>query len=284
MNNKTTISLLQKKKDTGEKIIMLTAYDYPFAFLLAKSGVDIILVSDALAMVGLGHKNTLGLSVENIIHHTQAVLKGAPSCLVIANMPFGSYANEEKAKENAFRLVKDGGAHGVEIEGDLEIKPTVKAVVDAGVPVMAHIGLTREKTLKTGNFKVQGKDADSAKKILNTAAELEQAGAFALLLECVPDRVAELITQKVKIPVIGVGAGVHCDGQGLVTQDMFNLFEDFVPKFVKQYADLSKQISTALNNFKQEVRENKFPTSSHGFKMKDEEFRKLKQIIQEEKQ
>ncbi len=277
-----TVSDIQGKKKKSEKIVMLTAYDYPVAHLADEAGVDIILVSDALGMVGLGYENTIPVTMDEIIHHTKAVVRGAGKCLVLATMPFMSNAlSVSQAIDNAGRLMKEAGADGVEVEGGPEIVATVKAIIDTGIPVMAHIGLTRQYFTRSGKFKVQGRNAPDASRICNLALSLQDAGTFAILLECIPDRVAKIITESLEIPAMGIGAGPYCDGQALVTQDMLGLFEGFLPKFAKRYLDLSEDIRTAFGDFKKDIESGRFPASEHSFEIKDPEFEKLRTLIDE---
>ncbi len=273
------MSTLHRKKERGQQITMLTAYDYPMASLIDRAGIDIIFVSDAMGMVGLGYKNTLTVTMDEMLHHTRAVSRGVTHSFVVACLPFMDYNTEHEAQVNARRLIKEGGADGVEMEGGREVVKIASAVVEAGIPVMVHIGLTRKFYSKHGKFQVQGKDAHSALELLELAQELEEVGVFAVCLECVPDRVAQIITEKLKIPTIGIGSGRFCDGQGLVTQDLLGLFEAFVPKFAKQYLNLAEEISQALALFKADVEGLKFPTSAHSFTIKEDELEHLHRLI-----
>lgn len=277
--DKVTVTTLQKKKERGEQITMLTAYDYPLARLIDRAGIDIIFVSDALGMVGLGYKNTLSVTMEEMLHHTRAVCRGVTSSFVIACMPFMDYNTDLEAQANARRLVKEGGADAVEMEGGPEVVKIAEAVVEAGIPVMVHIGLTRKFYSKQGKFQVQGRDALSAYELVELALKLEDIGCFAVSLECVPDRVAHVITEALRIPTIGIGSGKFCDGQGLVTQDLLGLFEDFVPKFAKQYAQVGQEISQALALFKADVDGLKFPSTEHSFAIKDDEMEHLQRLM-----
>ncbi len=276
---KVSISSLQKKKYSGKQITMLTAYDYPIAKIIDNAGIDIVFVSDALGMVGLGHKNTLSVSMDEILHHTKAVNRGISKALIVACLPFMDYNTEQEACSNARRLVKEGGADAVEMEGGDEVLKIAGAVVEAGIPVMVHIGLTRKLYSKQGKFQVQGKNALSALKLLELAKKLEAVGVFAVCLECIPDRVARLITESLSIPTIGIGAGLHCDGQGLVTQDLLGLFDQFIPKFAKAYANLGGDILQALALFKADVEGLKFPTKEHSFGIDDEEIEHLERLL-----
>jgi 3-methyl-2-oxobutanoate hydroxymethyltransferase len=275
---------LQNKKKSGHKIILLTAYDYPMARFADEAGVDIILVSDALGMVGLGYNTTLPVTLDEIIHHTKAVIRGTKNSIVIASMPFMSFSvSIPDALENSGRLIKETGANGIEVEGGFETVEIVEAISTVGIPVLSHIGLTRKYMLRFGKFRVQGKNVDEATKLIQLAPQLKTAGAFAILIECIPDRVAKIISETSEIPVIGIGSGPYCDGQALVSQDMLGLFEDFVPKFVKRYGNLAEHIRTAFRAFKRDVESSSFPTADHSFDIKDLEFEKLRKILEEKR-
>jgi len=269
---KVTTQKLKQMKDAGEKISMTTAYDYPTAYFVDKAGIEIILVGDSLAMTVLGHDSTVPVTMDEMIHHIRPVVKGAPNPLIVGDLPFGSYnVSREQAIINTNRLMKEGGCDTVKLEGGVEVASIVKAIVDSGTPVMGHIGLTPQTVSKMGGFKVQGKSTAAAEALLRDALALEEAGAWGLILECIPDEVGKLITQKVSIPTIGIGGGRYCDGQVLVFHDMFGLFEKFLPKFVKQYAQLGEQIVEGLETFKKEVQEGTFPADEHVFGGVDEE-------------
>lgn len=273
---KVTILDLQEKKQRGEPITMLTAYDYPTALLVDRAGMDIILVGDSLAMVVLGHENTVAVTMEEMLHHCKAVARGAKYPLLVGDMPFLSYQVERReAVRNAGRFLKEGGMDVVKLEGGQEMADTVKAIVDAGIPVMGHIGLTPQSISKLGGFRVQGKSVEAAKKLLADAAALEEAGAFSIILEAVPDRLAQLITERVKIPTIGIGAGPHCDGQVLVIHDLIGLFDRFTPKFVKRYANIFPILTQALEQYREEVLSGAFPGKEHSFTMPDEVYEAL---------
>jgi len=274
---KVTITDLQNKKRDGKKITMLTAYDYPMARLVDDAGIDVILVGDSLGMVVLGLDSTVPVTMDMMIHHAMAVRRGTKYAFLIGDMPFMSYQiSKEEAIRNAGRFMKEAGCDAVKLEGGDEVMDVTIAIVNAGIPVLGHLGLTPQTVSKLGGFKVQGKDAEGANKILEQALKLERAGCFAIVLECVPDQVAKLITEKLSIPTIGIGAGRDCDGQVLVTNDMVGLFDRFVPKFVKQYVKLSTVISEGLKKYKDEVEKGVFPDSSHSFSIKDEEIKKLR--------
>lgn len=274
---KVTITDLQNKKREGKKITMLTAYDYPMARLVDDAGIDMILVGDSLGMVVLGYDSTVPVTMDEMIHHSKAVRRGTKYAFLVGDMPFMSYQiSKEEAVRNAGRFMKEAGCDAVKLEGGDEVLEVTKAIVDAGIPVLGHLGLTPQTISKLGGYKIQGKDAEAAKKILDQALRLEKAGCFAVVLECVPDEVAKVITEKLKIPSIGIGAGPYCDGQVLVTNDMVGLFDRFVPKFVKQYVKLSALISEGLKKYKDEVERGIFPDEAHSFVIKEEELDKLR--------
>ena len=273
---KVTIAALQKKKETGQKITMMTAYDYPTASLVDQAGIDTILVGDSLGMVVLGYESTVPVTMDEMIHHCQAVSRGAKNSFVIGDMPFMSYqVSIEDAIRNAGRFIKEAGCDSVKLEGGSEMAHVVKAIVDMGIPVCGHIGLTPQTATKLSGFKVQGKDAESAKRLLQSARDLEEAGAYLIVMECIPDLLAARITQELNIPTIGIGAGKDCDGQVLVFHDLVGLFERFTPKFVKQYVNLSPQIRDALVQFRKDVEAGTFPGPEHSFAMKAEEADKI---------
>jgi len=273
---KVTIAELMAKKAQGKKITMLTAYDYPTAQMVDKAGIDTILVGDSLGMVVLGYSSTVPVSMKEMIHHTKAVIRGTQYAFVIGDMPFMSYqAFVEKAVENAGRFLKEGGCDAVKLEGGSELAPTVKAIVRAGVPVCGHIGLTPQTATQLSGFRVQGKDAGSARTLITSAKDLEEAGAFMVVMECIPDVLASRITRELSIPTIGIGAGRDCDGQVLVYHDVVGLFERFTPKFVKQYIKLGPMVIDALTGYKKEVEQGVFPGEEHTFTMSKEEAEKL---------
>ncbi|MBN2452883.1 MAG: 3-methyl-2-oxobutanoate hydroxymethyltransferase [Candidatus Omnitrophica bacterium] len=274
---KVMIPDLIAKKRAGKKITMLTAYDYPTAKLADGAGIDCILVGDSLGMVVLGYDSTVPVTMDEMIHHSKAVRRGTKYAFLIGDMPFMSYqVSAEEAVRNAGRFMKEACCDAVKLEGGYEVLGVTKAIIDAGIPVLGHLGLTPQTVSKLGGYKVQGADSRTAKKLLDQALKLEEAGSFAIVLECVPDRVAGYITGKLKIPTISCGAGPSCDGQVLVTNDMLGLFDRFVPRFVKQYARLSVSISDAFRKYKAEVESGKFPGPEHLFSIKDEELKKLK--------
>ena len=272
---KKMIPDFEKMKQAGEKISMLTAYDYPSAQWVEAAGVDTILVGDSLGMVVLGYDSTVPVTMEEMLHHTKAARRGAPQTFVIADMPFMSYATLELGIMNAGRLIKEGGADAVKLEGGSEIAPIVHALTRAGIPVVGHIGLTPQTANQLGGFKVQGRDLDSAKQIVKDGHAIEQAGAFLLTLEAIPRQVAAQITAELKIPTIGIGAGQDCDGQVLVYHDILGLFERFRPKFVKQYAQLGQDAVIAMKEFNKEVKSSTFPAEEHTFGLSEGVIQKL---------
>ncbi|PLX49623.1 MAG: 3-methyl-2-oxobutanoate hydroxymethyltransferase [Desulfobulbaceae bacterium] len=269
-NMKLSAPAITAKKGV-EKITMLTAYDASFARMLESVGVDMLLVGDSLGMVVLGYESTVPVSMDEMLHHAAAVRRGAPATMLVGDMPFLSYqVSRKEAVANAGRFFKEAGCDAVKLEGGREVCKAVQAIVQAGMPVMAHIGLTPQTVGKLGGFKVQGKDLDSARRLLKEAKALEEAGAFALVLECIPDGLARLISEEVAIPTIGIGAGAGCDGQVLVTNDLLGLFEKFVPSFVKKYINLAPDIKEAVALFLDEVKSGSFPDEEHSFAMKIE--------------
>lgn len=263
---KITILDLQKMKDNGEKITMLTAYDYPTARILDESGVDILLIGDSVGNVMMGFDNTLPVTVENIIYHTKAVAKARKKALVVADMPFMSYQiSIEEAKINAGRMIQEGGAEAVKLEGGENMEAVIRALSDIDIPVMGHIGLTPQSIHRMGGYKIQGKEERQRQKLLADARAVERAGAFSLVLEAIPADLAQEITSSLQIPTIGIGAGLHCDGQVLVIHDVLGLSGSFRPKFVKQYVQLEPLIKKAVTAFIAEVKEEKFPTTAHSF-------------------
>ncbi len=273
---KVTIPSLKEMKEQGKKIRMVTAYDYPTGILVDKTDIELILVGDSLGMVVLGYDGTVPVTMDEMIHHCKATVRGARNTLIVGDLPFGSYnMSLSDAVYNATRMMKEGGADCVKLEGGLAVVETVRAIVNGGVPVMAHIGLTPQTASALGGFKVQGKDAAAAERMINEAVKLEEAGAFAIVLEAIPAPLAEIITKRLTIPTIGIGAGVNCDGQVLVMHDLIGLFDRFVPKFVKQYANVSQDIVAALNAYSDEVATGKFPGPEHSFTMKEEVLKRL---------
>jgi len=278
---KVTISDLQAKKDQGQRITMVTAYDYPNGVLVDKAGIDIILVGDSLAMVVLGYENTVPVTMDEMILHCQAVARGAKHPLLVGDMPFMSYeVSIQEAVRNAGRFLKEGKMDVVKLEGGKDRAEVVRAIVTAGIPVMGHIGLTPQTISKLGGFKTQGKSVESAVKLVEDALALEEAGCFSIVLEAIPDRLATLITKKIKIPTIGIGAGAGTDGQVLVLHDMLGLFDRFTPKFVKKYANLSETGVKALQQYVDEVEKGVFPGPEHVFTVKDDVYEALVQEVE----
>jgi 3-methyl-2-oxobutanoate hydroxymethyltransferase len=273
---KVTTHTLRQKKERGEVISMLTAYDYPTALALDQAGIDAILVGDSLAMVVLGYQNTLPVTMEEMLHHCRAAARGARAALLIGDMPFMSYqASVEEAIRNAGRFLKEGGMEAVKLEGGRERAAAVQAIVAAGIPVMGHLGLTPQSVNQLGGFRPQGRTAVAAKRLLEDAFLLEEAGCFSLVLESVPARLAELVSRRLSIPTIGIGAGMGCDGQVLVTHDLLGLFDRFTPKFVKKYADLHGEMRRAFGEFIADVTAHRFPGDEHTVEMPDEEWEAL---------
>ncbi|SHG44192.1 ketopantoate hydroxymethyltransferase [Thermosyntropha lipolytica DSM 11003] len=273
---RVTTATLKARKASGEKITMLTAYDYATAALVDEAGIDMILVGDSLGMVVLGYENTLAVTMEDMLHHTRAVTRAVKNALVVGDMPFLSYhISREEAVRNAGRFIQEGGAQAVKLEGGRERVDTIKAILDAQIPVMGHIGLTPQSVNQLGGFKVQGKDLETARKLIADAKALEEAGVFSIVLECVPTPLAKKITEEVGVPTIGIGAGPYCDGQVLVINDMLGMFKGHIPKFVKRYANLEPIIKEALTAYKREVEAGVFPGEEHSFNMQDEVLEKL---------
>ena len=273
---KNTVSTFKEQKANGDKITMLTAYDYSTAKLVDSSGINGILVGDSLGMVMLGYEDTLSVTMEDMIHHTAAVCRGAKNALVVGDMPFMSYqVSVEEAVRNAGRLMKEGRCHAVKLEGGAAVCPQIKAITQASIPVMAHIGLTPQSVNAFGGFKVQGKGEDAARKLIEEAKAVEEAGAFSIVLECVPEKLAELISKSVNIPTIGIGAGAGCDGQILVYQDMLGMFSDFTPKFVKKYAEIADVMKAAFEKYIEETKDGSFPAEEHTFKISEDVINKL---------
>lgn len=273
---KNTVLTFQEAKEKGEKLAMLTAYDYATARLVDEAGVNSILVGDSLGNVILGYENTLSVTMEDMIHHGAAVARGTKDALVVVDMPFMSYqTGVYDAVVNAGRLMKEGGAGAVKLEGGREVCPQIKAITEIGIPVVAHLGLTPQSIHALGGFKVQGKSEEAARKLLEDAKAVQEAGAFALVLECVPAKLAELITRELTIPTIGIGAGNVCDGQVLVFQDLLGMFSDFKPKFVKRFADVGEIMREAFRNYCKEVQMGVFPGKEHEFAISDDILEKL---------
>lgn len=273
---KKTVSTFQNAKKNGEKVTMLTAYDYSTAKLVDEAGIDSILVGDSLGNVILGYEDTISVTMEDMIHHGAAVARGAKDALIVIDMPFMSYqASVYDAVVNAGRLMKEGRANAVKLEGGASVCPQIRAITDSGIPVVAHLGLTPQSVNAFGGYKVQGKSETAAAKLLEDALAVQEAGAFAVVLECVPAKLAALITERLDIITIGIGAGSECDGQVLVYQDMLGMFTDYVPKFVKQFARVGDIMKQAFADYKREVSEGTFPAPEHSYKIEDEVIEKL---------
>ena len=273
---KNTVATFQQMKEKGEKITMLTAYDYSTAKLMDECGVNGILIGDSLGMVMMGYEDTLSVTMEDMIHHTACVARGAKNALIVADMPFMSYQTGVRdAVYNAGRLMKEGRANCVKLEGGAQVCEQIKAITDASIPVMAHLGLTPQSINAFGGNKVQGKSEEAAKKILEDAYKVQEASAFGVTLECVPEKLATLISEKLTIPTIGIGAGAGCDGQVLVYQDALAIFSDFTPKFVKKFADVGALMREGISAYIEETKAGTFPAQEHTFKIEDEVIEKL---------
>ncbi len=263
---RVTTTRIREMKAKGEKIAVLTATDWCWASLVDKAGLDMILVGDSLGMVALGYENTLPVTMEEMLHHTRAVARGCGNALVVGDMPFMSCQESvSQAVHNAGRFIKEAGAQAVKVEGGHAVVPAVRRMVQSGIPVMGHVGLTPQHVHKLGGYKVQGRSSEDSRRILEEVLALEEAGAFCVVLECVPSDLAETVTREASIPTIGIGAGPHCNGQVLVLHDVLGMFERFTPRFVKQYASLGEEASRAIAEYVQEVRTQGFPGPEHSF-------------------
>ena len=279
---KVTVRTLRAKKRRGEPITMLTAYDYPSAVAVDRAGVDVILVGDSVGMVVLGYDTTLPVTMDDMLHHCKAVARGAHYPLLVGDMPFMSYqVSVEEAVRNAGRFLQEGGMDAVKLEGGRERIETIRAIVSAGIPVMGHIGLTPQSVNQLGGFRAQGKTAAAAKRLIDDALALQDAGVFSIVLESVPGKLAALISEKLDVPTIGIGAGVGCDGQVLVFHDLLGLFDRFTPRFVKQYAQLHEVIDSALREYIDDVVNRRFPAAEHTVEMKPEEWEALQRLLGE---
>jgi len=273
---RTSTASLREKKLQQQKITMLTSYDYFTAAMVDQAGIDMILVGDSLGMVVLGYDNTLSVTMDDMLHHTRAVSRATSNSMVVGDMPFLSYhISTQEAVRNAGRFIQEAGAQAVKLEGGMERVDTVKAILDAQIPVVGHIGLTPQSINQFGGFKVQGKDLDTAAKLIEDARAMDKAGVFALVLECVPTELAKRVSEEVSCITIGIGAGPYCDGQVLVINDILGMFTGHIPKFVKRYANLQPLIIEALNNYKQEVEAGTFPGPEHGFTINEEVLERL---------
>ena len=277
---KVTVPQLQQMKRAGQKITMITAYDYPTGGWAERAAIDILLVGDSMAMTVLGYPNTLPATMTELIAHSQAVNRGNSNSFVLGDMPYMSYQpSVELAVQNAGRFMSEGGCDGIKLEGGAPMADRVEAIVNSGIPVMGHLGLTPQSMSMLGGFKAQGKDALMAKSIIDDARVLEEAGAFSILLEAVPSKVSKLVTERAEIPIIGIGAGPDCDGQVVIFHDMFGLYPAFTPKFAKQYADLGKTIIEGLERYADEVRDGVFPEPKHCFTISDEQYEELLALL-----
>lgn len=277
---KLLVSDLWKMKEEGKKISMITAYSYPQGLIVDEAGIDIILVGDSLGMVELGYKDTVPVTMDEMLSHTKAVVRAVKRAHIVGDLPFMSYnISIEQGVTNAGILYKDGGCDSIKLEGGQDMAPVVRAIVKAGIPVFGHIGLTPQTAAMLGGFKVQGKSIDDAKKVVDDALALADAGAFALILEAIPKQLAKIITEMVKIPTVGIGGGIHCDGQVLVLHDMVGLFKRFTPKFVKVYADMYSAQVNAVKEFIGEVQQEKFPMDEHSFTMKEDMVGELRKVL-----
>lgn len=273
---KVTIRTFHEKKAVGEPITMLTAYDYATAVAVDRAGLDSILVGDSLGMVVLGYETTLPVTMADMLHHCRAVSRGARRALLIGDMPFMSYqVSVAEAVRNAGRFLQEGGMDAVKLEGGRERADAVRAIVSTGIPVMGHLGLTPQSVHQFGGFRAQGKTAEAARRLLADAQGLERAGCFSLVLESIPSQLGQLVSERLTIPTIGIGAGVHCDGQVLVVHDLLGFFDRFVPSFVKQYADLHSELAAAFESFQKEVAGREFPGTDHSFEMTEAEWQSL---------
>lgn len=273
---KNTVTTFKDAKKQGKKLTMLTAYDYSTAKLFDEAGVDSMLVGDSLGMTMLGYDSTLPVTVEDMIHHTKAVVRGAKNALVVGDMPYMSYhLSVQQAVENAGRFIKEAGAQAVKLEGGAAFCPEIEAMTRASIPVVGHLGLTPQSINAFGGFKVQGKSEEAARKIIEDAQALEAAGAFAIVLECVPAKLAEIITAKVAVPTIGIGAGAGCDGQVLVYQDMLGMYDNFTPKFVRKFAEVGAMMKQGVQEYCAAVQDSSFPAAEHTFKIDEEVLEKL---------
>ncbi len=275
-----TIPEIRAMKTRGEPIVMLTAYDATMARLLDELGIPMLLVGDSLGMVVLGYADTTAVTVEDMLHHTKAVMRGRRRSLVVADMPFLSYTvSVERALENAGRFIQEAGAHAVKLEGGESIAPTIRRLVAAGVPVMGHVGLTPQHVLVQGGYRIQGRSAPAAEQVLRDALAVEAAGAFSVVLECIPAELAGLVTEALEIPTIGIGAGPRCDGQVQVIHDLLGAIPDFTPRHAKRYAELAAMVRTAVERYAEEVRARRFPEAAHGTSMDEATVRAVRERL-----
>ncbi|AEV68720.1 3-methyl-2-oxobutanoate hydroxymethyltransferase [Acetivibrio clariflavus] len=279
MSEKITVSNFRESKRTGRKITMLTAYDYPTAKIIDQSGIDAILVGDSLGMVVLGYEDTTRVTMEDMVHHTKAVVRGAKRAMVVADMPFLSYhMGIYESVRNAGRLVNEAGCKAIKLEGGEEVVEDIKAIIRAGIPVMGHLGYTPQSINVFGGHKAQGKTFETAKKIYRDALLLQEAGVFAIVLECVPYKLAQFITEKLEVPTIGIGSGAMCDGQVLVIHDIIGMFRDFIPRHTKRYSDVGEVLENSVKSYIKDVTEGVFPTEKNSFTVEDEVIEALEKI------
>jgi 3-methyl-2-oxobutanoate hydroxymethyltransferase len=272
---KVTVTSLQNKKKSNQKISLLTAYDCPMASFLDQAGIDIVLVSDAVGTIGNGRPEAVSVTVDEMVYHTRAVRNGIKSALVVTTLPFGSYNCVNEAVGNATRIMKEGQADAVHLEGTARSAEIVSSIVASGIPVLGHIGFTKQQMVLSGTISLPAKDAESSKKMVNDAMAMAKSGAFGLIIECLPMSLGEIITRSLDIPVIGIGSGAYCDGQGLVSQDMLGVYKELSPRFLKVYADLQQVTVSAVTQFRNEVESGQFPTDQHSYSLDDRELDKL---------
>ena len=272
---KVTVAALRNKKKRNQKITLLTAYDFPMASFLDQAGIDIVLVSDAVGTIGNGRPEAFSVTVDEMAYHTRAVKNGAKSALVVTTLPYGSYNCASEAVGNATRIMKEGRADAVHLEGTARSAEIISSIVESGIPVLGHIGVTKQRIALSGTISLPAKDAESSREMIKDAMVMAQSGAFALIVECLPVSLGEIITRSLEIPIISIGSGVHCDGQGLVAHDMLGLFKEMSPRFLKVYADLQQATVTAVTQFREEVESGQFPTDQYSYGLADKELDKL---------
>jgi len=272
---KVTVAALRNKKKNNKKITLLTAYDAPFASFLDQAGIDIVLVSDAIGTIANGRPEAVSVTVEEMSYHTRAVRNGVESALVVTTLPFGSYNSVVEAVDSATRIMKEGRADAVHLEGTAQSAEIVRSIVESGIPVLGHIGFTKQQMVLSGTIGLPAKDAESSKRMIKDAMAMANSGAFGLIIECLPMSLGEIITRSLEIPVISIGSGVYCDGQGLVTQDMLGLYKELAPRFLKVYADLEQVTVSAVTQFRNEVESGRFPTEQNSYSLDDRELDKL---------
>jgi len=272
---KVTVAALRNKKKSNQKITLLTAYDAPFASFLDQAGIDIVLVSDAIGTIANGRPEAVSVTVDEMVYHTRAVRNGVESALIVTTLPFGSYNCVTEAVASATQLMKEGQADAVHLEGTAQSAEIIRSIVESGIPVLGHIGFTKQQMVLSGTIGLPAKDAESSKRMINDAMAMVNSGAFGLIIECLPMSLGEIITRSLEIPVISIGSGVNCDGQGLVTQDMLGLYKELAPRFLKVYADLQQVTVSAVTQFRNEVESGQFPTEQHSYSLDDRELDKL---------